>query len=166
MSKPYTAWDRFYHKLNMIFNGIVASSLIPFALVFLQNQKEPQAPIVDEQLFDITKMGLIALCGGILFLSNWLRPKLFEIVRVETSIENKLSLYLTQKVKQLVVIEAAAFFALLGFYLLQEQIFSFMYVGVLIVFSMHRPSFARVSREINVSEDDLTDWSQNQESDN
>ncbi|MFT6868258.1 MAG: putative membrane protein [Cyclobacteriaceae bacterium] len=163
MSKTYPPWDRFYQKLNMIFNGIVASSLIPFAIIFLQYQKEPQAPLIQESLVLIVKVVLIILCLGDLLLANWLRPKFIEPVKQETTIEKKLQVYLSQKIKQYALIEGAAMISLLGFYLLQDQFFSFMYVGVLIVFSMHRPTFARVSKEIEVSEDALIDWSQNQD---
>jgi hypothetical protein len=164
MNKPYTPWDRFYQKLNMIFNGVVASSMIPFAILFLQNQKGLGSPLISQN--DVVKIGLIAASLVLLALSHRYGQKWISKARNQDSLEQKLNAYLTEKVKHYAVIEAAALIALLGFYLLQEQIFSFVYVGILFVFSMHRPTFSRVSKELGVSEDELIAWSQNHNKDN
>lgn len=161
MSKHYTPWDRFYQKLNMIFNGVVASSMIPFAILFLQNQKGESSPIIEENA--VLKIGLILGSLSMLALSNFFGPKWIAIARKQTSLDDKLSAYLAQKIKHYAVIEGAALIALIGFFLMQQQIFSFVYVGILFVFSMHRPTFSRVSKELNVEESDLIDWSKKSE---
>lgn len=166
MSKSYTPWDRFYQKLNMIFNGIVASSMIPFAIVFLQYQNGSRLPIISGELEDPIKIVLIILSLGLLITSNFLGPKLLSVARAESSIDKKLRTYLIQKIKHYAIIEGAALIALIGFFLLNQQFFSFVYVGVLFVFSMHRPTFSKVSKEINESEEDLINWSDKSTTDN
>ncbi|MEO9477468.1 MAG: hypothetical protein ABJG41_18120 [Cyclobacteriaceae bacterium] len=161
MSKHYTHWDRFYQKLNMIFNGVVASSMIPFAILFLQNQKGESSPLIEENT--VLKVGLILGSLAMLALSNYFGPKWIAIARGQNSMGDKLGSYLTQKIKHYATIEVAALIALIGFFLMQEQIFSFVYVGILFVFSMHRPTFSRVSKELNVDEEELISWSKKSE---
>lgn len=159
MANQYSSWDRFYQKINMIFNGIVASSMIPFAILFLQNQNQAQIALVEEPLFQILKISIISLSLLILVVANRMSSFLIRPVFEKETIAEKLDIYLIQKLKQLAIVEASAIVALIGFFLLKEQIFSFIYVGVLFIFSMYRPTFGRISKEINEPEEDLIKWS-------
>lgn len=154
-SNKNSPYDRFYVRLNLIFNGIVASSLIPFVFLFLQNQKDIPKPLLEGESASIFKWATIAFSLGLLVLANWQGPKLISSVRDERDITTKLNRYLGQKMKHYALIESAAIFSLIGFYLLKDQMFSFIYLGVLFVFSMHRPTFGRVAKEIGESEEAL-----------
>ncbi|MFY0599980.1 MAG: hypothetical protein JXR03_09940 [Cyclobacteriaceae bacterium] len=160
MGKRYSPWDRFYQKINMIFNGVAASSMIPFAIVFLQIRNGEVSPLINDDS-GIVKILLIILSLAILVVSNLSSPKLIAPVRKEPTIDKKVRLYLIQKIKQYAIVESSAIVALIGFFLLKQQIFSFIYVGILFLFSMYRPTFSRVAKEIGESEEDIVKWSLN-----
>lgn len=155
LGKKNSVYERFYVRLNLIFNGIVASSMIPFVLLFLQNQKDAPQPLVVGETADILKWTCIAVSLGLLIFANWQGPRLIAQARKGDTILAKLPRYISQKMKHYAMIESAALFSLVGFYILKDQLFSFIYLGVLFVFSMHRPTFGRVAREIGETEQAL-----------
>ena len=75
-----------------------------------------------------------------------------------SDIKEKLDLYLSKKLIQYGILAGAAVAGLLGLYLTKDQLFSFVFVVVLFVFSLVRPTFDRVSAEIGVGSKDLQEW--------
>lgn len=159
MADKYNNWEKFYQKLNMIFHGIIAITLIPFGWIFLETQGEfADGPLVEGMNATILKTLLVIVSAGILGYSRIFRKIVLHRMRKINSIEDKLRSYLRIKIKHFALIESAAVVALLGLYLTKDHLFSFVYVLVLFMFSLERPSFDRVAREINVPESDLHEW--------
>lgn len=155
----YNNWEKFYQKLNIIFHGIIASSLIPFAWVFLETQGEfAEGPLVAGTSAMVIKVLLVIASAGILGYSRIFRQKAYAKSAEEPRMEEKLNAYLSVKIKHYAILESAAIIALLGLYLTKDQLFSFVYVLVLFMFSLERPAFDRVAREIGMKEKDLHDW--------
>jgi type III secretory pathway component EscS len=161
--KKTSEYEKFYVRLNLIFNGIVASTMIPFAIFFLQGLKEEQVPLVEEDLAATLKIVLVVMSLVLLIIANWQGPKLIAKVRTFEGIPLKLSKYLSQKIVHYAMIESSAMVALFGLYLLKDQFFNVIYLGVLFMFSMHRPSFGRVAKEIGEKESVLADWANGKE---
>lgn len=164
-ARKNSVYDRFYVRLNLIFNGIVASSIIPFAFIFLQNRRDRPQPLLEGNTADTVKIICIVLSLGILIFANWQGPKLLAKARKRNSLKEKLNVYLGQKMQHYALIEAAAIISLVGFYLLKDQLFSFIYIGVIFVFSIHRPRFGRVAKELGVSETELAQLANNDSED-
>lgn len=163
MGAKYNNWERFYQKLNMIFHGIIASSLIPFAWVFLETQKEfPEGPLVEGTNATILKTLLVIGCAALLAYSRAFRQKVLKKMRSIETMENKLRPYLSIKSKHYALIESVAILSLVGLYLTKDHLFTAVYVIVLFMFSLERPAFDRVARELNVKEKDLHDWAAGQ----
>lgn len=159
MSEPYNNWERFYHRFNLIFHGIIAGSLLPFAFVFLETQKEfPDAPLIEGMESMVIKMLLVVLAGVLIFLAQSYRKTVIREVQALSEIKEKLDLYLSKKLIQYGILAGAAVAGLLGLYLTKDQLFSFVFVVVLFVFSLVRPTFDRVSAEIGVGPKDLQEW--------
>lgn len=159
MAESYNKWERFYHRLNLIFNGIVAASLIPFAFVFLETQREyPEGPLLQGSQGLIVKVIMVALSAAIVAYGQWYGKQALVKVRAKEGITDRLSVYLRQKVKVYALLESAAILACVGLYMSKDQLFSFIYVFVLFVFSLGRPTFERVARETGVPEGELKSW--------
>lgn len=160
----YTKWERFYQKLNMIFHGIVASTMIPFAWAFLETQKEfPEGPLLDRSFVLVFEIGVIAVAAILIIYSHFSAKNGLEKVWREAGIEAKLSVYLQEKVKLYALLELAALLGFVGLYLTKEHLFTVVYLVVLFIFSLRRPSFDRVARETRIRSKELQDWAKNGE---
>lgn len=159
MAETYNRWERFYHRLNLIFNGIVAITLIPFVFSFLETQKEyPEPPVVADEKALVVKTVLIIISAAIIGFSRALSKRSLTKVKVLDGIESRLKTYLNEKIKHYAFLELAALLACAGLYLTKDHLFTFVYVFVLFIFSLGRPTFERVAREINISETRLKEW--------
>lgn len=159
MSQTYNNWERYYHKVNMVFHGVIAASLIPFAYAFLETQKDfPDAPMVEGELLTMVKFGLVILAGGLVVLAQWMRPKLIAKVREAAALEPKLKAYLRHMVVYYLVLETAAIVAFAGLLVSKDQLFSLIYVVVIFTFSLTRPTFDRIARETDIPEKELKAW--------
>ncbi len=163
MSK-YTNWEKFYQKLNIIFHGIIASTLIPFAWVFLETQKEhPDGPLLGGTVAMVINVLLVTVCAVLIGWVQFLSKKSIRKVHEEESVKAKLDLYLKEKMVLYALLEGSAFLALVGLYLSKEPLFTVIYLVVLFVFSLQRPSFDRVSRETGIRQNDLKTWGEGDE---
>lgn len=155
----YTNWERFYQKLNMIFHGIIASTMIPFALAFLETQREfPEGPLIEGTSAIILNGVLLVVSALMIGTSRYLGGKSIDKIRQEQDTPAKLRVYLNEKILIYATLEAAAIMSVLGLYLSKQSFFTIIYLLVLFLFSLQRPSFDRVSRETGIKEADLKTW--------
>ncbi len=155
MAQGYNNWEQFYHRFNTIFHGIIALSLLPFAFVFLETQREfPDDQLVGAGLvlpLEII-LGLIAV-GASLYAWRF-QINLPETIPADLSVKERLSVYLRLKLHQYAILEIASLAALVGLYFTKEQFFSGIYVVVLFVFSLGRPTYDLVVKELRLSKED------------
>ena len=158
MAGQYNRWERFYNRLNLWFNGTVALSIIPFGIAFLDTQDEfPSPPIVDKS----TTLGLQIVLSLIVAVIIWFglhysKKKLKAIPDGE--IETKLQSYLTIKMRSFFILEIGAVLSVVGLYLTKDHLFTGLYLVVMFVFSLTRPTFEKISSDIRVSQKSLTEW--------
>ena len=159
MSNAYNQWERFNNQLNLWFNGIVAFSIIPFGLIFLDTQSEfPSAPIITGSFSLLMQVILNILIAAIVFLGIRFPKRPLSSIQMEDSISTRLKVYLHCKVQSFLIVELAAVLACVGFYLTKEHLFTGAYLAVMFVFSLVRPTFEKVANDIKVSQNDLSHW--------
>lgn len=155
----YPNWEKFYYRLNLIFHGIVASTLIPFSWVFLETQKEfPGGPVVSELFILPVEVVLVTLSVVLLVLAIIISRQGMKRVWLKEAVKEKLDVYLVEKIKHYALLEGTALLGLVGLFLTKEHLFTVVYLIVLFVFSLQRPSFDRVAKEIRVKGSDLKSW--------
>ncbi|MFY0606194.1 MAG: hypothetical protein JXR10_05735 [Cyclobacteriaceae bacterium] len=155
MAKGYNNWEQFYHRFNTIFHGIIALSLLPFAFVFLETQRDyPDGPLVEAEWILPMEilLGLISL--GAAFYAWRFQKNLQSAVSNDLTIKERLGGYLKLKLRQYAILEVASLSALIGLFLTKEQFFSGVYVVVLFVFSIGRPTYDLVVRELRFSKEE------------
>lgn len=159
MSKGYNRWEKFYHQLSIVFHGIIALSMIPFAWAFLETQRQfPSPPLVEGNTMEVIRMGGPLLLILILFLSYRYGQRIINYAKSRSSIEEKLNAYLVEKRKDYLLLELGAFIAFLGLYLTKDQLFSMMYVAVLMMFSTKRPTYYRITQSLELSDEEINEW--------
>lgn len=155
MSSGYNNWEQFYHKFNMIFHGIIAASLLPFAWVFLETQKEfPDPPLLEGVFALILKAGLVVLSAVAAAYAQVYRRQITRRVQLQEGLRERLSLYLREKLRQYAILGVAAITGLAGLYITKDQLFSFIYVAVLFAYSLGRPAYDATVRELGLSREE------------
>lgn len=159
MAAGYNNWERFYHKFNLLFNGLVALPLIPFAYVFLETQKEfPDEPILAGSPALVLVILLSIISAASMFFSHRYKRKVVEMVGMQEAIPDKLKVFLSEKTREYLILEVAAVCSIAGLYLTKNQLFSVVFIAVLFVYSLSRPTFDSVVRVLKVSVKDMKAW--------
>lgn len=155
MGQSYNKWERYYHQLHLIFNGIVASSLIPFLFVFLETKKGGAIPLIlDEIASDLVMGACLLLTIGMLVFALKSRKKQLATIDAHASLAGQLRQYLRVKLRLYVWLEIAGLSSLAGLYITKVQLFVFFYLIVLFVFSQVRPTYDSVVQEMKLKEDE------------
>ncbi len=159
MSSKYNKWERYHNRFNMIFNGIIAVPMIPFAFFFLETQKEfPDSPLLTGSIAIWVEVILVLVAVIAIAYSQMFRKQIRFAVGQEKSIEEKLDAYLHWNTRQYFILTVATIAAITGLFLMKEQLFSVLYVVVLFIFSLTRPNFDKTVRETGIPESELTEW--------
>lgn len=159
MASSYSNWEQFYHRYNMIFNGLIAIPMLPFAYFFLETQQEiPEPPLVSESMVFILSISIVLVAALSITYSIMFKKSISEKVKAQTSIKEKLDTFLIEKTKQYIILEIAAIGVIVGIYFTKDQLFAVIYVMVLFIFSLIRPSFDGVVRETRIPEKELKNW--------
>ena len=157
--KKYNRWERFYNQLSLVFHGVIAVSLIPFGWAFLETQREsPDPPMVEGALFSTIKWVFILLSLGVMISSFFYSRNLGFQSDQEEEIDELLKVYKHKKLVDYAILETASLVAFLGLLITKDQLFSFLYVAVLFMFSFKRPTYDRVTNELGLSDDEVKDW--------
>ena len=155
MPQEYNNWEQFYHRFNTIFHGIIALSLLPFAFVFLETQRAfPDAALVKAELILPMEIIIAIISMGSAFYAWRYQKHIQESIAVDLSIKQRLVVYLKHKLIQYGILELASLAALVGLYLTKEQFFSGIYVVVLFVFSLGRPTYDLVVKELRFTKEE------------
>jgi len=159
MAGSYNRWEKFNNRYNLIFNGVIAIPMIPFAFFFLETQKDfPDPPLLSGDMAVWLEVLLVVVAViGITYAQIYKRG-LKQGAKVAGTIDEKLDRYLQFNIKQYLILTISGVSAIIGLYLMKDQIFSILYVVVLFVFSLSRPTFDRTARETGISEKELTEW--------
>lgn len=165
MAEAYNNWERFYHKYNILFNGLVALPLIPFGYVFLETQKEfPDEPLLMDSSALILEVVLIVISVASMIFSHRYKRKVMEEVGKQEAIPDKLKVFLSEKTRQYMILEIASICSIVGLYLTKNQLFSVVFIAVIFVYSLSRPTFDSVVRELKVSVKAMKEWGDQVES--
>ncbi len=152
MRRDFKNWHVFYQQITMIYNGIIAFSLLPFAWIFLEIEKGSGGLdlLLGRQLwvFDIV---LSAIVGYVLW-TTYRRSRITpENIPPEMKLRAKLSQYYSIKVNKFLIYESMALVAMIATYVNSDYFFVLIYVFILFLFSLDRPRYDRVVKEMNLS---------------
>ncbi len=152
MKKRFKNWSEFYQRINLVFNGIIAFSLLPFAWVFLELERGGGGLSIitgwSRYVFQASVLIMIGL--GL----NWAHrsgKKAIEAIPVKMTLRDKLWEYYQVQVRKLILFEATAVLALIATYINSDYLFVFAYVFILFLFSMNRPRYDKVVDELKLS---------------
>ena len=130
MNKRFKNWSEFYQRMTLIFHGIIAFSLLPFAWVFLEMERGSGGlSIVTGWSKYIFQISVSLIIGLVLNWANRSGKKAMVEIRIEMTVKDKLWEYYQIQTKKLIFFEATAVLALLATYINSDYFFVFVYVG-------------------------------------
>ena len=145
-------WVAFYQKLSLFFNAIIAISFLPFCWLLLEMEAERnQAALLSDQSKWTVRLIAFTLVFLLLFFSVKMTKKGLKAINSETIVSTKLSSFYHIYIKKFIFMEVAAMTALGAIYVLRDYFFVFIYLGILVWFSLIRPTYNYVVDKLKLS---------------
>ncbi len=154
MNPDFNNWSSFYKKLTLIFNAIVAFSLLPFAFLYLELEKYRRPTyFTGVELLVFEGLCLIVI-GVILFWAHTGFKKSLRDQDKEQGLKSKLIFYYRIAIKRYIIYELAAIICLAATYFAQELFFAVVYIFILFILSLARPKYDNVVMHLQLNEEE------------
>ncbi len=153
MKIQYKSSEDFYNKLNLVFNGIIAGTLLPFAIVFLGRQKDKFDALMEGTPAILLTVILLLFAGFLIFDAFKRYKNSFAGFNKSATLREKMDFYYAATIRRYMMLGGASICAILGLLLNTHQVFVLAYLAVIFVFSLARPD-ARKLPEILALDDD------------
>ena len=155
MEKGFKNWSEFYQKINLVFNAIIAFSLLPFGWVYLELERGVKRPPLLEGT------GLMVLSGAffvLIVLLLWRADKTYKrdlpAISRALPLGEKLMAYYQLQVRKFIWFEGAAVLALIITFVSKNFLFVLVYIFILFLFSLGRPKYDRVVEQLRLTKDE------------
>ncbi len=151
----YQNGEQFYNRLHLIFNALIAVSLFPFAIVYLElDRGTAQEPAILGLMSDIMSYLVPVLVGSIIVFSFKAYRNNIMKVNDLPDLRDKLDLYYKLSLRKYISLGAASLLTILMFYLTHSQIFIVTYVFALIAYSLGRPTLKIIGEDCRLSKNE------------
>lgn len=148
MKTAFRTWESYHHQLYTIYHGVIACSLIPFFLIFLEVEVAEIKESKVEKWVEVLLLILLAIVAAVCSWLVW-RGKIFLYDFSErTSIKEKLYAFKKLELKRYLLLELVCMLAFAGLWLTSHYLFVILYFAVLVQFSFLRPSEERVVQQL------------------
>lgn len=136
----YQTGEEYFNKLYLVFNALIALSLVPFVLIFLDIQKYgTDEKIINGQSSDFLIAGLSIAYVFVFYVSLTSFRKGVSEINKNNSIRKKLNEYYSLSLRKYFHLTICCFLMVLGLFLTKHFLFTIGYVLALVVLSFGRP---------------------------
>lgn len=152
----YQTAEEYYNKIYIVFNGLIAITLVPFVLVFLDIEKNgaSNAPIQGQAPVFLSA-GLAVLYCFFLYASVSRYKKGLLSIRKISTLREKLNNYYSVSLKKYLGLTFCCLLCVIGLFLTRYFLFSIGYVLALIVLSIGRPVLNSIMDKIPLSDTEI-----------
>ncbi len=154
MGEKQLNWKDYHHRIYQLYHGIVALTLVPFALLFLEWDSGSE-----KLSFSITNPVtiLISQLLWIIIYASWYIWKgekvKYQIVENMT-LKEKLEEYRKRNLIKYLILAFAGLIAAFAMWLEASYFFVIAYFGVLVQYSFLRPSEDKVVRDMQLTKEE------------
>ncbi len=145
---------QFFSKLNLIFNGIIAGTLLPFGILFLGRQKGKFPALLDGTSAVVITVLLIFAATYLVYLSQRNFKQSFMDFSKDLPLREKMDFYYNVSLNRYVLLGLASVCTMVGLLLNTHGLFSLFYLVVLFVFSLGRPEVRKMMDQLALSEEE------------
>ena len=140
----------------MVYHSIIAISLIPFALIFLNiDSGASTEPLVGQNLvivfYIVTIPSIVIPCY---LVWKEAKERIKNISKDEGGIKKRLATYFKFQTHRFLLLELSAIISLIGMWLTLNYLYIVTYLLVLVQFSLLRPSQDKVIRDLEFSKEE------------
>lgn len=143
----------YYNKFNLIFHLLIAVPLLGFVVLYLEIHAGRLEPVLNNPfLVNVLRyffLFIIILTAGLAFIYFL---KHIEDARKEMGLKNKLRHYFSIGITKYAFLEASTTVSVIGLWLTNENIYAVLYIIVLMIFSVNRPTVYRISRDLKLKD--------------
>lgn len=152
----YQNGEQFYNRIHLFFNALIAITLFPFAMVYLELDRG----IARDRLIEGTMGMLISyivtiLAGALMVYSFKAYRKEISKAPELTSLRAKLDLYYQSALQKYLILGVAALVTTLSLYGTHASILIVVYVFILIAFSLGRPTIKVIGEDCKLSKEEM-----------
>ena len=127
--------------------------MLPFLWLFLEIDANGREALVEDQFFTVL---FLVICAGVMICASYYRKIQNQSASRLTELNAKMEAYFRVQVVTFLILEGAAIMATLAFYFTASYLFVLAYFFILFLFSVARPTLDRVSRNLMLSKDEIT----------
>ncbi|MEM0939587.1 MAG: hypothetical protein AAF600_05515 [Bacteroidota bacterium] len=154
MKLDFKNWSDYHHQIYRIYHGIIAFSLIPFFLVFLELEvADIKKERVSTAWIYVVLVILIPTCV-LLMWSVWKGKGCSYRNLEDGQLKDKLIEFRRVEIKKYLISELTCILGLLGLWLTAHYLFVIIYFAVLAQFSFLRPSEDRLVRNMRLTKEE------------
>lgn len=155
MKSKLKSWPEFHNRINLVYHGVIAISLIPFALVFLDidTGNDANAQVKGNSALYLGFVFLVSIFITCYRVWKGVKEKL-QIIDKDWGIKKKLIVYFNFQIKRYMQLEVGALISLAGLWLTASYVFVITYLLVLVQFSLLRPSQDKVIRDLGFTKEE------------
>lgn len=147
--------EDFYNRIYLIFNGLIAISLLPFSLVFLDIQKNgPENAIIK----GIEANGLVFI---VIIVISFFAYRSFQDLKVfkknlnvTNELRHKLIQYYSTFLKHYMVLSLFGLIIALALYLTRMNLLIISYIIILVLLSINRPTLKSIVALLRLSKEE------------
>jgi len=159
VKKPFNSWSAFYQQINFVFNSIIAVTLLPFAWIFLELEKGSIEPLFQTSYAWVIYLLFAVGLGYVLYDAFKKIKKNIQSIPADFSENERMTLYYEMHAQHYLLLGSCALVSMVATYVMQVYFFAICYLVILFFFSLNRPKFDRIIKELKITQFDNTDLS-------
>ena len=155
MKSKLKSWPDFHHRINLVYHAVIAVSLVPFALVFLDIDSGEETVSQIESSYEWMIIVILLAASGLMCLRAWKNAKQ-QVAMIDRNLDIKMRLitYFNFQIRRYFQLEAGALVSLAGLWLTANYVFVVAYILILVQFSLLRPSQDKVIRDLQFNKEE------------
>ncbi|MDH5396935.1 MAG: hypothetical protein OEX02_02235 [Cyclobacteriaceae bacterium] len=141
----------FFIKINQIYHLIIATPLLAFIYLYLEKREETWIAVIHDQMYlEIISYTMAPTAVALAFLGFKLFKDRIDKSFEHKSLTDKLSVFSNAFLIQQTFFSLASATSILGLYLTGNNMFAILYVIMLFITSIQRPSASKVSHALKL----------------
>ena len=144
-------WVTFYRKISLFFNATIATSFLPFCWFILEMEAGDQVGLLIDESKWTVRFAFFTLIFFVLYFSVKITRKGLKAINPEIDVSSKLYSFYRIYIKKFIFMELAAIIDLFAIYVLNDYFFIGVYIGILVWFSLIRPTYDYVVDKLRLT---------------